>query len=114
MKKIEAIIQTDRTNAVAEALKKAGIGGFTIMAAKGRGSAERPTVRGGRGTTSYVAEYNSANAIITIVDDSKVDEVVSAIAGAGITGKPGAGIVYVTNVEEIVSISSKKTGSEAL
>ena len=114
MKKIEAIIQTDRMDAVANALKEAGVGGFTILQGKGRGSAERPTVRGGRGTTSYVAEYNTVNSIVTLVDDSKADAVVSAISEAGQTGKPGAGIIYVSNVEDIVSISSKKRGSEAL
>ena len=114
MKKIEAIIQTDRTDAVANALKDAGVGGFTIVQGKGRGSAERPTVRGGRGTTSYVAEYNAVNTLVTLVEDSKVDSVISAITEAGHTGKPGAGIVYVSNIEDIVSISSKKRGSEAL
>lgn len=114
MKKIEAVIQAEKLNVVAEVLKKAGVGGFSVTQTKGRGSGERPTVRGGRGTTSFVAEYNTANTIVTIVDDAKVDEVMSAIADAAYTGSPGDGIVFVTNVEDILNIASKKKGTEAL
>ena len=84
------------------------------MQTKGRGSGERPTIRGGRGTASYVAEYNAANTIVTIVDDPKVDSAVSAISDAAYTGKAGDGIVFVTNVEGILNIASKKRGTDAL
>ena len=114
MKRIEAIIQRDQLSAAADALEKVGVGGFTVTDTKGKGSGERPTIRGGRGTASYVAEYNTASSIITIVDDSKVDAVVSAIADAVYTGKPGDGIISVTNVEDVLNIASKKKGAEAL
>ena len=114
MKRIEAIIQREQLEAAADALKKAGVGGFTVADTKGRGSGERPTIRGGRGTSSYVAEYNTASSIITIVDDSQVDAVMSAIADAVHTGKPGDGIISVTNVEDVLNIASKKKGAEAL
>ena len=114
MKRIEAFIQKDQQGAASDALIKAGVGGFTIIDSKGRGSGERPTIRGGRGTSSYVAEYNTQSAIITIVDDSQVDAVISALADAVHTGKPADGIISVTNVEDLLNISSKKKGAEAL
>ena len=114
MKRIEAVIQRDQLGTAANALKKAGVGGFTITEAKGRGSGERPTIRGGRGTSSYVAEYNTLSSVTTIVDDSQVEAVMSAIADAVHTGKPGDGIISVTNVEDVLNISSKKKGADAL
>lgn len=114
MKKIEAIIKRDKTGAATSALLEAGVKGFSVSDLKGRGSGERPTVRGGRGTTSYTAEYNMVSSIMTLVDDSQVDKVLDAISNAVHTGNPGDGIIYVTNVEDVLNISSKKRGSEAL
>ena len=114
MKRIEAIVKRDRLNAVTDALKQAGVKGFSVADIKGRGSGERPTVRGGRGTTSYVAEYNTVSSIVTLVDDSEVDKVLTLISNAAHTGTSGDGIIYVTNVEDVLNIASKKRGSEAL
>lgn len=47
MKRIEAIIASEKVSAVNEALKKAGVGGATILDAKGRGKGEKPRVAGG-------------------------------------------------------------------
>ena len=52
--------------------------------------------------------------MITVVDDSEVEKVSSAIADAAFTGKGGDGIITVSSVESALNIASKKTGSEAL
>lgn len=114
MKKVEAIIQAEKLDAVTNALKDVGVGGYTVLPTKGRGSGERPTIRGGRGTVSYVAEYNKGNSVTTIVNDSQVDAVVSAISNAAFTGKPGDGIVFVKDVEDVLNIASKQRGMDAL
>ena len=114
MKKIEAVIRSDRLGDVSEALSAIGVIGFSAIEGKGRGSGARPMLRGGRGTTQVRAEYNSIVNMFTLVEDSKVDSVVSAISGAAFSGNPGDGIIFVTNVEDIVNISSKKKGSAAL
>ena len=41
MKRIEAIIPNEKISAVSEAFKKAGIGGCTILEAKGRGKGNK-------------------------------------------------------------------------
>lgn len=114
MKRIEAVIKAEKLDDVSSALKDVGVGGFTILPTKGRGSGERPTLRGGRGTLSYVAEFDIGNLITTIVDDSRLDEVITAISNAAYTGKAGDGIVIVTNINDVLNISSKKRGSDAL
>ena len=113
MKRIEATIQTDKAGAVSDAIKEL-VGGYTILEGNGRGSGKRQEIRSGRGTGSFTAEYNKVANITTIVDDSQVEKVSSAIAGAAFTGKGGDGIIIVTNVESALNIASKKTGSEAL
>ena len=113
MKRIEATVQATKMGAVSDAINDL-VGGFSILEGNGRGSGERQTIRAGRGTGTYVAEYNKVAVFITIVDDSQVEQVTTAIADASFTGKGGDGIIAVTNVESVLNIASKKTGSEAL
>ncbi len=113
MKRIEATIQGSKMGAVSDALNDV-VGGFTILEGNGRGSGQRRIIRSGRGTGSMVAEYNKVATVITVVEDSEVEKITSAIADAAFTGKSGDGIIIVTNVESILNIASKKSGSEAL
>ncbi|MBM2819112.1 MAG: family nitrogen regulator [Nitrosarchaeum sp.] len=99
MKRIEATIQHDKTGAVSDAIKDM-VGGFTILEGNGRGSGDRQTIRAGRGTGTFVAEFNKVATISTIVDDSKVEAVINAIS--------------VSTVDDVRNIASKKRGSEAL
>ena len=113
MKRIEATIQTDKSGAVSDAIKEL-VGGYSILEGNGRGSGKRQEIRSGRGTDSFTAEYNKVAVVITIVDDSEVEKVSSAIANAAFTGKGGDGIIITSNVDSALNIASKKTGSEAL
>jgi nitrogen regulatory protein P-II 1 len=113
MKRIEATIQHDKTGAVSDAIKDM-VGGFTILEGNGRGSGDRQTIRAGRGTGTFVAEFNKVATISTIVDDSKVEAVINAISDASYSGKAGDGIITVSTVDDVRNIASKKRGSEAL
>jgi nitrogen regulatory protein P-II 1 len=113
MKRIEATIQATKITAVTEALNDI-VGGFTILEGKGRGSGIRQQIRSGRGTGSITAEYNEVATVSTIANDSDVEKISTAIADAAFTGKGGDGIVVVTNVDNVLNIASKKSGSEAL
>jgi len=113
MKKIEATIQIDKTGIVSDAIKEI-VGGFTVLEGNGRGSGERQTIRAGRGTGSFIAEFNKVAIISTIVEDSEVDKVVQAISNAVFSGKSGDGIITISEIQDVVNIASKKTGSEAL
>jgi len=113
MKRVEATIQTDKVSAVSEAIKGI-VGGFTILDGDGRGSGKRHTIRSGRGTGTIESEYNKVSKISTIVDDSKVETVLSAMAGAAFTGGSGDGIVTIEDIADVYNIASKKRGNEAL
>jgi len=113
MKRIDATIQATKIGAVTEALNDI-VGGFTILEGKGRGSGIRQQVRSGRGTGSITKEYNAVATVSTVVDDSNVEKVSTAIADAAFTGKGGDGIIIVANIESALNIASKKSGTEAL
>ena len=113
MKRIEATIQADKAGAVSDAIKEL-VGGFTILEGNGRGSGTRQTMRAGRGTGTFVAEFNKVVTVSTIVEDSKVESVIKAISDAAYSGKAGDGIIVLSTVDDVVNIASKKRGSEAL
>ncbi len=114
MKRVEAVIATEKVSAVNDALKKAGVGGVTVLDGKGRGAGHRETVTGARGTAYYVPEFHSRTTMVTVVDDSKVDGVINAILSAASTGSPGDGKIFISTVEDAVDIGSKKRGTSAI
>ena len=113
MKRIEATVHIDKTGAVSDAIKDM-VGGFTILEGNGRGSGERQKIRAGRGTGTFIAEFNKVATVGTIVNDSDVDKVVTAIGDAAFSGNPGDGIITISTVDDVINIASKKRGPEAL
>ena len=113
MKRIEATVQIDKTGAVSDAIKGI-VGGFTILEGNGRGSGKRQMVRSGRGTGSFIAEFNKVATVSTIVDDAKVEQVLTAISDAAFSGNAGDGIITISTVDDVLNIASKKRGNDAL
>ena len=113
MKRIEATIQIDKVGAVSDAIKDK-VGGYTVLEGNGRCSGKRQTMRAGRGTGTFEAEYNKVATVSSIVEDSQAESVDSAIADAAFTGKCGDGIISIETVDDVLNIASKKRGNEAL
>ncbi len=114
LKKIEAVIAHQKIDTVVEALKKVGVGGFTILDAKGWGKADRSQMTGQRGTSSYIAGFNIKNYILIVVDDSIADKVITTIVGTAGTDSPGDGKIFISTVEDAIDIGSKQKGIHAI
>ena len=104
MKRIDAMIPSMKRSEVIESILKAGAQGVTVVESRGKGAGERPFVRGARGTARYIAGYNRIDTITTVVNDSKLESVVSAIIDATHTGSKGDGMIFVSAVEEAYKI----------
>ena len=115
MKRIEAIMKPEKMYLVADALRKFGVGGVTVSQVRGRGSSRVPVISGLRGTARFVADFNARSVVYTIVDDYKVDQVVSEILNVlHETGKKGEGKIFVTPVDDVIDICTKERGKAAL
>jgi nitrogen regulatory protein P-II 1 len=114
LKKIEAVISHQKIDRVIESLKKIGVGGFTILDAKGWGKGDKSQMAGQRGTSSYTAGFNIKNYIIIVVEDSIVDKVITTIVGAAGTDSPGDGKIFVSTTEDAIDIGSKQKGIHAI
>ncbi len=111
MKRIEAFIQSDKQQVVVDALSKLKIGGLTVTQSLGRGAGERPRIGGEKGDS---IPYNAIDIIVTYVDDSQVDEVMTAISSAAHTGAKGDGKIFVSNVDDGIDICTKEKGTKSL
>jgi nitrogen regulatory protein P-II 1 len=114
MKKIEAIVPHGRLDRTFEGLKDLGLGGLTYYESKGRGQAPRPEVHGGRGTTSYVPEFNLNALLVLVVRDSTAEKVIENIVSNTSTGLAGEGKIFVSNVDDAVDIGSRTKGEAAI
>ena len=114
MKRIEAIVHSEKIPELNEELKKIGSSGATIYDAKGRGRGAKPEIQSGRGTAKFTSEFSSRSCLSTVVDDAEVDKVVKTILDTVSTGSPGDGKIFVSTVAEAIDIGTQKRGNGAL
>ena len=108
MKRIEPVVQSEVSRQVVKAIRDKGVGGVTLIESLGQGAGNRPEIGGKQ------IEFNSTDVIITVVKDSPLDSVVSAIMDTAHTGQKGDGKIFVTNVEESYDISTKQKSNELI
>jgi len=112
MKKLEAIIQPSRFEAVKKALIDAGVEGMTVSEVRGHGRQK------GHTETYHGHEYSvdllPKIKIEIVLDDKLVDHALDAIVKNAATGKIGDGKIFVSTVEEAVRIRNQDRGVGAL
>ena len=108
MKRIDAMIPTMKRSAVIDGILKAGAQGVTVVESRGKGAGDRPMVGGARGTAKYIAGYNRIDTLTTVVNDSKLESVISAIIDVTHTGSKGDGMIFVSTIDEAYKIGTKE------
>ncbi|MGE4274673.1 MAG: P-II family nitrogen regulator [Candidatus Methanomethylophilaceae archaeon] len=112
MKKIEAVIRPERLDEVKGALEAQGVVGMTITEVQGRGR-QKGFVRKWRGT-EYAVDFIPKLKMEIVVDDEDAQMVVDTILDIAKTGKIGDGKIFVSNIEEVIRVSSGETGRDAI
>ena len=112
MKKVEAIIRSERLQNVQDALDELGVSGLTVSEVMGCGRQKGYTeqYRGSRVNISLLPKIK----VESVVADEIVDPVVDAIVGAAYTGETGDGRIFVYNVEKSVRIRTGERGEETV
>ncbi len=109
MKKIEAIIRSEKLEKVAEKLKGIGVQGMTISQATGW-SKERVMELHFRGSRIEVGLLPKVKFEV-IVSKEEVERVVKTILESARTGELGDGIIFIHDLDEVISIhSGERTG----
>lgn len=112
MKRIVAIVRTEKLEPLKEALFNADIAGMTISQVMGCGNQH--------GWSEY---YRGTEVLLNMVpkvkfelvaDDDRVQDLVDIICETARTGEVGDGKVFVSPVEEVVRIRTGEQGVEAI
>lgn len=112
MKKIEAIIQPFKLDAVKDALKGAGIDGITIFEVRGHGrqKGHTETYR----NQEYKVEFIPKVKMEIIVSDANLQRVTGILSEAARTGKIGDGKVFISTIDDAIRIRNGDRGEDAL
>ena len=112
MKKIEAVIRSEKVGPVRKALEEIPVAGLTLVQVNGHGH-QRGTVQKLRGEEFKVGILPKTK-LELIAPDEAVPAIVRVICAAARTGRIGDGKIFVYPVEEAVRIRTGESGEQAL
>jgi nitrogen regulatory protein P-II 1 len=112
MKKIEAIIQPGKLEAVKDSLLAMGIDGMTVSEVRGHGRQKGHTevYRGHEYTVDLLPKIK----VEVVIPAARLDDVVRALSAAARTGKIGDGKIFVFDVSDAIRIRNDERGEIAL
>ena len=112
MKKIEAVVQPSRFDAVKTALQEVGVEGMTVSEVRGHGRQKGHTevYRGSEYTVDLLPKIK----VEMVVSDALKDAAVRAIVKAARTGKIGDGKIFVSTIDEAIRIRNEDRDEVAL
>jgi nitrogen regulatory protein P-II 1 len=112
MIKIEAIIRSQKIDAVKNALDAIGAGAMTVTEVRGRGQ-QKGITQQWRGA-EYVVDFIPKAKIEIVVPDEKAESVVDAICGVAGTGNIGDGKIFLIPIKDAIRVRTKERGDKAL
>ena len=112
MKKVEAVIRPFKLEDVKLSLVNAGIVGMTVSEVRGFGR-QKGQVERYRGS-EFTVEFLQKLKVEVVIDDDRLDAVITAIAEAAKTGEIGDGKIFVSSVDTVVRIRTGDRDSSAL
>ena len=112
MKKMEAVIQPSRLDAVKEALHELGIQGMTVSEVRGHGrqKGHSEIYRGHEYTVDLLPKIK----VEVVLPETLVDQAVDAIIKAARSGKIGDGKIFLSDISEAIRIRDSQRGDGAL
>lgn len=123
MKRITAIVRSEKINDVTAALRAAGAKGFTYYDVKGHGRSVTHGAATGAGLAQPAADAGIVDMFADVLartkfeiiaGDAEADKICEAIRKASVSGQRGDGIIYLEGVADVIRILSGERGEKAL
>jgi nitrogen regulatory protein PII len=103
-KRIEAFITSEKLDSVLGAIGSLKLAA-TYYDSKGKGKGEKHRISYGRGVGSSRMAYSDRKTIVTIVEENRVEDVVTTIRSvAAGSGGTSAGIIVISPIDNILQI----------
>ena len=112
MIKIEAVIRSQKIDAVKNALDGIGAGSMTVTEVKGRGQ-QKGITQHWRGA-EYVVDFIPKTKLEIVVPDDKADKIVDIICDVANTGSIGDGKIFLVPVKDAIRVRTKERGDRIL
>ena len=112
MKKIEAIIRSEKLGEIKTALATSGFIGLTTYEVKGRG--RQKGIALSYRTSEYRIDLLPKTKLELVVDDKDVEKAVEIICDTGKTGNIGDGKIFILPVGEVVRVRTCERGKDAV
>jgi nitrogen regulatory protein P-II 1 len=112
MKKIEAYIQPFMLHKVVDALRAIHINGMSVIEAKGFGKEKDESYP--HHAADYVVAFTPKTKIEIVCKDEDYLKIVEAIKKNARTGRRGDGKIFMSNVENAMSIRGDETNEGAI
>jgi nitrogen regulatory protein P-II 1 len=109
---VTGVIRPHSLDPVKSAVTKLGVGGVTIVEARGFGR-QRGRTEVYRGA-EYVEEFIPKIQVEILTTDEDAELVAEAIVSASSSGKIGDGKVWITPVDAVIRVRTRERGEEAL
>lgn len=112
MKLVTAIIKPFKLDDVRTALSDIGVAGMTVTEVKGFGRQKGHTelYRG----AEYKVDFLPKVKVEVAINDDMLDKCIDVITESANSGKVGDGKVFVSELQEVIRIRTKETGSSAV
>ena len=113
MKKVEAIIRSDKIEDLKDALVHTSFAkGMTVSQVLGHGSQKgfAEYVRGQKVFPMLLAKVK----VEIVVQDKDVEDLINLIADAVVTGEVGDGKIFIIPIDDAIRIRTKERGADAL
>ena len=114
MKEIIAIVRSGKVKETKEALRKAGVRGYTSLRVYGRGRQRGLRYQASEGEDDVLMQYLPKQLFSIVVENHEKEAVVEAILVANSTGNYGDGKIFVLDVRDAWRISTGEKGKEAV
>ena len=112
MKKIEAIIRSEKLEELREALDAKGFSGMTVTEVRGRGKQKGILLEWRVG--EYRVEFLPKIKVELVVEEKALEQVINTMLSVCSTGAVGDGKIFISTVDEVIRISSRERGSSAV
>ena len=112
MKEVTAYLRPERADDVIRALEDIGITGMTVIDVAALAGWADP--RSKKYSTRYTARYCQTVKLELVATAEKIDQIVEVIRREGRTGHRGDGKIFISQVDEAISIRTGRKGRQAI